>query len=184
MNTFDELGIDGLKCIKKGRPVKVDVLFKNDDVIFSYRVAGILIHNDKVLLQRPENDDYAIIGGHVSLLETSVETLKREYQEELHTKIEVDNLMAIGEIFFPWGKRKCHQICLYYKIHLVNEDIPLDGMFHGFDQLDNERIDLDYCWVPLQQLKDGIKVYPLEIMPIILDNKEEIVHFVSREDGI
>ena len=24
----------------------------------------------------------------------------------------------------------------------------------------------------------------LEIMPIILDNKEEIVHFVSREDGI
>ena len=54
-----------------------------DDVIFSYRVAGILIHNDKVLLQRPENDDYAIIGGYVSLLETSVETLKREYQEEL-----------------------------------------------------------------------------------------------------
>ena len=92
--------------------------------------------------------------------------------------------MAIGEIFFPWGKRKCHQICLYYKIHLVNEDIPLDGMFHGFDQLDNERIDLDYCWVPLQQSKAGIKVYPLEIMPIILDNKEEIVHFVSREDEI
>ena len=78
----------------------MDVLINNDDVIFSYRVAGILIHNDKVLLQRPENDDYAIIGGHVSLLETSVETLKREYQEELHTKIEVDNLMAIGEIFF------------------------------------------------------------------------------------
>ena len=41
----------------------MDVLFNNDDVIFSYRVAGILIHNDKVLLQRPENDDYAIIGG-------------------------------------------------------------------------------------------------------------------------
>ena len=54
-------------------------------------------------------------------------------------------------------------------------------MFRGFDQLDNERIDLDYCWVPLQQLKSGIKVYPLEIIPIILDNKEEIVHFVSRE---
>ena len=62
----------------------MDVLFKNDDVIFSYRVAGILIHNDKVLLQRPENDDYAIIGGHVSLLETSVEkNIKKNFIQKL-----------------------------------------------------------------------------------------------------
>ena len=62
----------------------MDVLFKNDDVIFSYRVASILIHNDKVLLQRPENDDYAIIGGHVSLLETSVEkNIKKNFIQKL-----------------------------------------------------------------------------------------------------
>ena len=39
-----------------------------------------------------------------------METLKREFEEELHAKIEVDNLLAIGEIYFPWGKRPCHQI--------------------------------------------------------------------------
>ena len=33
-----------------------------------------------------------------------METLKREFEEELHAKIEVDNLLAIGEIYFPWGK--------------------------------------------------------------------------------
>ena len=75
---------------------------------------GILIRNGKILLQRPKNDDYSIIGGHVAAMETSIETLKREFEEELHTKIEVDNLLAIGEIYFPWGKRPCHQICLYY----------------------------------------------------------------------
>ena len=47
-----------------------------------------------------KNDDYAIIGGHVAAMETSKETLKREFEEELHTKIEVDNLVAIGEIYF------------------------------------------------------------------------------------
>ena len=81
----------------------MDILFKNDDFIFSYRVGGILVHNNKILLQRPKNDDYAIIGGHVASMEISAETLKREFEEELHAKIEVDNLMAIGEIYFPWG---------------------------------------------------------------------------------
>lgn len=116
----------------------MDILFKNDDFVFSYRVGGILIRNGKILLQRPKNDDYSIIGGHVAAMETSIETLKREFEEELHTKIEVDNLLAIGEIYFPWGKRPCHQICLYYNVHLVNYDIPLDAkqvtriiLFHG-----------------------------------------------------
>ena len=53
----------------------MDILFKNDDFVFSYRVGGILIHDGKILLQRPENDDYAIIGGHVAAMETSMETL-------------------------------------------------------------------------------------------------------------
>ena len=156
-------------------------IIKNDDFVFSYRVGGILMHNGKILLQRPKNDDYAIIGGHVAAMETSMETLKREFEEELHAKIEVDNLLAIGEIYFPWGKRPCHQICLYYNVHLVDDNIPLDGVFHGYDELDNERIDLDFCWVSLEDLKKGTKVYPLELIPYILESGKEIVHFVSKQ---
>lgn len=81
----------------------MNILFKNDDFVFSYRVGGILMHNGKILLQRPKNDDYAIIGGHVAAMETSM--VKREFEEELHAKI--DNLLAIGEIYFSWGKRPC-----------------------------------------------------------------------------
>ena len=64
-------------------------------------MGGVLIQNGRLLLQKPKNDDCAIIGGHVCGLETGAEPLKREYEEKLHTKIEVDRLMAIGEIFFP-----------------------------------------------------------------------------------
>ena len=110
-----------------------------------------MIHNEKILLQRPKNDDYAIIGGHVAAMETSMETLKREFEEELHAEIEVDNLLAIGEIYFPWGKRPCHQICLYYNVHLLDDSIPMDGVFHGYDELDHERINLDFCWIPLEE---------------------------------
>ena len=106
----------------------MDILFKNDDFVFSYRVGGILMRNGKILLQRPKNDDYAIIGGHVAAMETSMETLKREFEEELHAKIEVDNLLAIGEIYFPWGKRPCHQICLYYNVHLMDDNDVYNAM--------------------------------------------------------
>ena len=105
----------------------------------------------------------------------------REFKEEIHADIDVQNLLAVGEIFFPWGKRPCHQLAMYYRITLKDESqIPLDGVFHGYDDLDNERIDLDFCWLPLEELKN-IKVYPEELIPHILSGSEEIFHFVSRQ---
>ena len=160
----------------------MDILFKNADFVFSYRVGGILIHNGKILLQRPKNDDYAIIGGHVRRFETSENTLIREFEEELHAKIAVDKLVAIGEIFFPWGDKTCHQICLYYNVHLVDNTIPLDGVFQEFDELDNLRTELNFCWVKLDELKSGTKVYPTELIEHILEPKDGIVHFVSKEE--
>ncbi len=162
--------------------MKKDILFKSDDFIFSCRVAGILRHGDKLLLQRPKGDDYALIGGHICAMEQSQDTLVREFEEELHAQIAVDELIAVGEIFFPWGNRPCHQIGLYYNVHLLDENaIPLTGVFQGYDDLDNERIDLDFCWVDLQALQDGAVVYPQELIPHILSGSKDIFHFVSRQ---
>lgn len=159
-----------------------DILFLQEDFIFSYRVGGILIQDDKILLQKPKNDEYAIIGGHIKSMETTEDTLIREYREEIKADIEVDELIAVGEVFFPWGKYPCHQICLYYKVHLKDENsIPKKDMFQGYDDFGNERMDLDFYWVPLEELRKGVKVYPLELIPIILEGKNEAVHFVSKQ---
>ena len=159
-----------------------DLLFKEGNFAFSYRVGGLLIRDGKILLQKPINDDYSIIGGHVEAMETSSDALIREFHEEIKADIIVDNLLAIGEIFFPWGNRPCHQICLYYRIHLKDEhSIPLDGSFWGYDELDNDRTDLEFCWVPLQELEKGLKVYPLELIPHILKQSKEIFHFIYKE---
>lgn len=175
------LDLDMIDLQEKYAVMGKDILFKTDEFIFSYRVGGLLIVNDKILLQRPKDDNFSIIGGHVSCFETTAETLKREFEEELHTKIEVDRLFAVGEVFFPWGQRPCHQICLYYKVHLLNDDIPLEGSFSGYDELDDERIDLEFCWVPLEELRRGLKVYPMELIPHILKDDDQIVHFVSKD---
>lgn len=44
-----------------------------------------------------------------------------------------------------------------------------------------ERIDLDFCWVPLDELKKSVKVYPAELVPYILEPGKEIVHFISKQ---
>ena len=62
-----------------------DILFKTDDWMFSYRVAGICVQNGKVLLQTTTGEDrsFAFPGGHVSFGETNEQTLIREFREEI-----------------------------------------------------------------------------------------------------
>lgn len=54
------------------------------------------------------------------------------------------------------------------------------GVFKGIDCLENKKFSLDFCWVPLEEIKN-IKVYPKEIVPYILENKKEIIHFISKQ---
>ena len=63
----------------------------------------------------------------------------------------------------------------------MDDSIPMDGVFHGYDELDHERINLDFCWIPLEELRKDTKVYPLELIPYILEQRKETVHFVSRQ---
>ncbi|MBQ8359124.1 MAG: NUDIX domain-containing protein [Oscillospiraceae bacterium] len=158
-----------------------DVLFKMSDSIFSYRVGGILIKNGNVLLQKPRNDEYSIIGGHVKMFETAEDTLVREFKEELRADIQVGKLVAIGEVFWQWGNRACHQVCLYFNVELKYNTIPTEGVFHGYDEFNNERVDLDFCWIPLSDIQQGIKVYPIEFFEKYSKNPTEVIRFVSNQ---
>lgn len=84
-------------------------------------------------------------------------------------------------ISFPGGTKPCQQICLYYLVSLCGATrIPLDGTFKAYDEVGNERIDLDYCWIPLSLL-DDIILYPLEIKKDLLSLPEHIKYFVYRQ---
>lgn len=159
-----------------------DIIFKTDEYVFSYRVAGILIYNGKVLLQRPQNDTaYAIPGGHVALGETNEETLVREFKEEINADIKVDKLKWVGEIFFPWGDKPCHQICLFYNVSLTdNCYIPLSGAFLGTEQLKNTSFKLEFSWINIKDI-EKIELYPIEAKKYILEESSQVEHFVYKQ---
>lgn len=158
-----------------------DILFKTDDYVFSYRVAGICMQNGCVLLQRPTNDKgYAFPGGHVSLGETNAETLVREFKEEIGADIAVRELKWVAEIFFPWGDKLCHQICLYYEIELLSPDTPRTGSFPATESFEGREFTINFHWVPLTELQN-LTVYPENTAALLQKWDDGVQHFVYRE---
>lgn len=160
-----------------------DILFKTDDYIFSYRVAGICVQNGKVLLQKPTNDTgFAFPGGHVAFGETNEETLKREFKEEIGADISVEELKWAAEIFFSWGDKPCHQICLYYMIDISPyAEIPMEGNFIGDEQIEGRNFNIEFHWIPLEQVKH-IEIYPTNAAELLWKLHEDVQHFVYREE--
>lgn len=159
-----------------------DIIFKTEEYVFSYRVAGILIYNDKILLQKIDDDTaYAIPGGHVNLGETNEEALIREFKEEINSDIKVNDLMWMGELFFPWGEKQCHQICIYYNIYLnQNTNIPFDGVFYGKEKLKEKAFELKFSWVNIKDI-ENIDLYPIQAQKYILEGMNKTEHFVYKE---
>ena len=160
-----------------------DILFRTPDYVFSYRTAGILIRDGKVLLQKPDDDEgYAIPGGHVAFGETNADTLIREYREECGAEIGVDSLCAVAEVFFPWGDKPCHQLCTYFRVHLKDPDsLPCTDTFMTKEHLEDRTFPVRFYWMPLEKL-DTLLIYPPQIVPVIQDPALSVQHFIYREE--
>jgi 8-oxo-dGTP pyrophosphatase MutT (NUDIX family) len=160
-----------------------DIHIKTTQGIFSYRVAGILIRDGKVLLQRTTTEpDYAVPGGHVNFGEASEQALIREYKEEIGADILPVRLLWIAEIFFPVKEGDCHQICLFYLIELCDEtQISLEDPFYAFDALERNPTKLEFSWVKLTNLEQ-ITVSPSILKEKIINLPDHTEQFVFIEN--
>ncbi|MCL2462594.1 MAG: NUDIX hydrolase [Defluviitaleaceae bacterium] len=156
-----------------------DILFDLDGYTFSYRVAGILLRDEKILLQKPADDPgFAVPGGHVALGETNEQTLIREFKEEIGADISAGPLKWVAENFFTWRNKPCHQICLYYGVSLKDEaQIPLSGVFTGGEIAEGRDFQIEFHWVPIDSLGE-IEVYPANIAELMKRYNEGVQHFV------
>ena len=158
-----------------------DILFRKDEWIFSYRVAGIAVQGGKVLLQKPTNEDfYAFPGGHVEFGETNEETLIREFREEIGADISVGELEWVAEAFFPWEESPCHQICLYYSIEITDDNIPKDGMFMAKEHIEGRNFELGFHWIPIEKTAE-LEIYPSDSAKLLSELGKGTKHFVYKE---
>lgn len=159
-----------------------DLLFRDGTGVFSYRVAGICVHDNKVLLQTTTGNDrsFAFPGGHVTFGETNAQTLIREFKEELGADIAVGELKWVAEVFFPWGSKPCHQICLYYMVKLMDNVTPREGVFLGKEQIEGRSFNLQFHWVAMDEAKH-YDIYPTQCRELLGRLSDGVQHFVFKE---
>jgi 8-oxo-dGTP pyrophosphatase MutT (NUDIX family) len=114
------------------------------------RAIGLAINNNKVLLHKCEGDNFwSFPGGGIEFFESSIETVKREMQEEMGVEVIVDKLVWIAEVFGEDEYMKLHEIGFYYLIKLPEEFYSLSE-FEGSEE--GKR--LFYKWFKIDELEE------------------------------
>jgi len=158
-----------------------DISFARDGAGFSYRAAGIVLHDGHVLLQNTERDPgYAFPGGQVAFGETSAETLAREFREELGAEVRVGALRWVEENFFCLEGTRFQQIGLTYAVELTSE-IPMAGRFRCLETRTGGN-QVWFTWMPAERLRDSdITVYPHDAADLLARLDDGVQHIVRRE---
>lgn len=154
-----------------------DWLFCSDEYICDLRTVGVLVKNNRVLVQREKNGrEYALPGGHIKIGETLEAGLVRDYKEETGVDIKVKRLLWSEECFWEWKGKQAHNIAFYYLIEECNGfEIPDNGEF--ISHKDNCNVVIG--WIDIEQLKSVI-IYPEFLREEIFDLDGEIKHFITK----
>jgi ADP-ribose pyrophosphatase YjhB (NUDIX family) len=115
--------------------------------LFSFRVAGVILHNDHLLVQRSVNETYwALPGGRAEIGESSEQTIIREMREEIGREVSIKRLLFTVENFFRFDDYRAHELGFYYLLKL---DRPL--AFHTEDiihRVVDGPTEVEFRWVP------------------------------------
>lgn len=157
--------------------------FTAGSVRFNYRVAGICIRDDHVLLHREVTYDiWALPGGRLHLLEPSPDALRREMDEEMQLAVTVGRLIWVVENFFQnddfAAGVRFHEIGLYYEMSLPSaageDDVHADFMGHEGD------VPIIFRWFPVDRLSD-VALYPAFLRSALVDLPDRPVHVIHRD---
>ncbi|MBV9710644.1 MAG: NUDIX domain-containing protein, partial [Ktedonobacteraceae bacterium] len=91
------------------------ITFQQNSTRFTYRVAGIVRHDNSVLFEQSYDKTFwNLPGGRAELRESASEGLIREMREELGVTATVVRLVYIIENFFTYKSIFHHDIGFYF----------------------------------------------------------------------
>jgi ADP-ribose pyrophosphatase YjhB (NUDIX family) len=156
------------------------ITFNRGDQCFNFRVAGIAIDNDHVLLHRAAGDAFwTFPGGRAEIGETTSQTLVREIKEELNEDVEVVRLLWVVENFFEYAQRNYHEIAFYFLMKL-SERSPYLAKEKSFSSVE-ENTALEFKWFPIDaDILTGLPLLPAFLQQSLNNLPNSVEQVVER----
>lgn len=155
----------------------MDITIDVEDYKLNVRSAGVIIHNNKVLVHKNVNSDhYALVGGRIEIGENSVDTIKREIKEELGKDIEITGYISTIENFFEMKGSKYHEIMFVHKVEFVDEEDK--EIEYTLENIEGKEY-LKYEWLELDKIEQ-YPLWPKAIREVLKENKFP-VHKINND---
>jgi ADP-ribose pyrophosphatase YjhB (NUDIX family) len=159
------------------------IRYDQGDSCFNYRIVGVAVHDDSILLHQGEGEAFWILpGGRAELGEPAEQTLRREMKEEIGVEVEVVRLLWFVENFFKYADKNYHEITLYFLMQLPSDCKYLTepGPYSGSEE---DGTKLIFRWFPRQP--DVLSKLPLlpSFLRTALEKLPESVQHVVHYDG-
>ena len=147
---------------------------------FNFRVAGIIIVDDHVLVCREDDDTYCMLpGGRIELGEDSALSLAREMEEELAMPAELGRMIATSESFYRREGEDFHELGFFYAVTLPGQ-VP-SGKSPWLKRFD-EGHDLSFDWVPLGGgALERVNLLPRWLPDFLRKLPDQLVHVTHDE---
>lgn len=157
----------------------MDLTLKTKQGFFNHRVAGVIIHENKLLAQKAvKQKNYYLPGGRIHFGESSKDALIRELNEELHIDVVNYSPLWLNECFFIENGTHFHEVGIYYLVDIENAGFcSFDPKFETYE---NGRTN-HYEWLDIDRLND-INLQPEFIKAEIKRPQKECKLIISREE--
>lgn len=155
----------------------MDIVFKNENQKFNYRVAAIVIKDGKALFQRcPKGGFYFLVGGRIQMGEDSIKALKREMLEEVGVGVATCRPLWLLENFFEIDGELFHELGQYYLVEPDGE-LCTDDEFVRQDELGK---DIHCAWLPVGCLNE-YNVQPKFLKERLINLPDSLEHLIWRD---
>ena len=161
--------------------MRESIKIKTNDYNFKFRVSGLVIRNNKLLLVDMDDSGFLCLpGGYVELGETTEEAAKRELTEEIGKEVTIKKYLGVVENYFiNKFSKKIHEISFYYTMDLVDKKLEQKN----FALIENDKghnIKLDFKWIDLDEI-DKFDIRPKFLKDLFKNNNLEFNHLIFDE---
>lgn len=156
-----------------------DCCFEYDGFWFRYRATAIIIEEGCVLMAYDDRRDYYYsVGGGVHMGEASRDAVIREVKEETGIEYEVERFAFVNESMYHGednlAGRECQVIEFYYLM-------KPQGRKFAVNQHSGGAAEECLKWLPLEEVWNNPKVFPIFFREKLSQLPEEIMHFIADE---